>query len=312
VDRFRIVFANGHFVPGWNEIVIARTAMEVGGAANWADPIIRLGCLTTGLSGQITSVTFDSLRIDYVAKAKVIVGFDDGFASVSTKAAPILEGNGQRLVSFNVSSLIGEANRLTWAQAQALDAAGHDMANHTQNHLDLRNKTQAVILAEVSGCAAALIANGMPKAAWMLAYPQNYWDSGVLTVVQAVCPLARSGRTHYMQAQLETRNECVCLRSISIGASTSPATVQGYIDEAILENALLILTYHEIVDAGATGTQVNKADLQTVSDYLKVKSDATLLDVVTMSEYWQNSGLLIAGGTDISGVTVNTIIPIGV
>jgi len=49
---------------------------------------------------------------------------------------------------------------------------------------------------------------------------------------------------------------------------------------------LYIVVFHAIVDTAPTTYQTLTADFQAISDYLKTKQDAGLLEVITFSDYY--------------------------
>lgn len=65
------------------------------------------------------------------------------------------------------------------------------------------------------------------------------------------------------------------------------ATVLAKIDATISRNGFLTLFFHRIVDSDADeANDYLTADFQTISDYLKTKQDAGLLEVITYSDYY--------------------------
>jgi peptidoglycan/xylan/chitin deacetylase (PgdA/CDA1 family) len=66
----------------------------------------------------------------------VSITFDDGFAS-QMRAAPILKRYGVHATFYVNSELLNAANRLTFAQVRALEAAGNEIGGHTSDHTSL-------------------------------------------------------------------------------------------------------------------------------------------------------------------------------
>lgn len=58
----------------------------------------------------------------------------------------------------------------------------------------------------------------------------------------------------------------------AVSAADATATLTGLIDDAVTYKEWCILLFHRIKASGATGTEYNQADLQTVLDYLKTNS----------------------------------------
>lgn len=61
---------------------------------------------------------------------------DDGYED-NLKYAPIFESRGLAYSIYVNPSTIGTSDKLTWGELQALHLAGHEIANHTQNHTSL-------------------------------------------------------------------------------------------------------------------------------------------------------------------------------
>ena len=57
-------------------------------------------------------------------------------------------------------------------------------------------------------------------------------------------------------------------------SGTSTATIQAWIDNAIANNNMALITFHGIVASGATGAQVTQATYDTIIDYIGTKKNA--------------------------------------
>ncbi len=96
------------------------------------------------------SVLLRRLETGAELAACLAITFDDGYRGNATIAAPILERHGQTACFFVTTQFVGtdyvpwwdaekkiQTKWMTWDQARALRAAGHDIGSHTQTHPDL-------------------------------------------------------------------------------------------------------------------------------------------------------------------------------
>ena len=66
---------------------------------------------------------------------EVVITFDDGFACLADRAAPILRETGLRAAAFLITERLGLDGRLTWDQVHALDDEGIvDFHSHSHTH----------------------------------------------------------------------------------------------------------------------------------------------------------------------------------
>lgn len=82
--------------------------------------------------------------------------FDDGYASIVTKALPIFAAAGKKAVAAVVTDLIGTGGRLSSAQILTLHAAGWDIASHSKTHADPITLSEAQLRDELSLSRAAI------------------------------------------------------------------------------------------------------------------------------------------------------------
>ncbi len=86
----------------------------------------------------------------------IILTFDDGYRSDYELAFPILQSYGFRAVHFLFVKKLGLTNGLTQAEIAELLAAGHEVGNHTYNHVELHTATQQGLVKETKQAKAAL------------------------------------------------------------------------------------------------------------------------------------------------------------
>lgn len=275
---------------GWNHVTLAKSDFY-NYDESWDNTMVRVRLGTAPQAGEDVSVNVDDLRFGIVAKPKVIITFDDCIRNQFTKAYPLLASNGQRAVLFPPTSFVGNFWRLTLEDLKELQAAGWDICNHTVSHLYLSMVSQAEMEAEIDGGYDWLVANGFGQTAKFFAYPGCYYNDDVIAKLKERHVLARIctpiPRTHF---QVENYHDLQFkLNGFPVTNTTSVATVEAAIDRLIEGGGQLSLLFHDIVtyprEDLAPG-QYNVDDFQAISDYLKSKQDAGLLEVITYSDYY--------------------------
>jgi len=134
----------------------------------------------------------------------VLFTFDNAWDSVYTHAYPTLEAQGFKGTVYATSGTIDSHEPyITLAQYQEMYADGWDVGNHCSVHVYLADQTEAEQEAYLETCALYLEANGMPRAARHVAYPNGSWDEDTFTAMAATGMLtgrtfARSGMTEQL------------------------------------------------------------------------------------------------------------------
>ena len=107
------------------------------------------------------TLTFSQLS-EPLPEKPVIITFDDGFRSVYTYAAPILEACGFRAVLFLAPKYIDQNHSyyLTWEQVRELIGRGMVEAGaHTYSHIDVRSVSDAQLQEEIEACDNSIYSN---------------------------------------------------------------------------------------------------------------------------------------------------------
>lgn len=177
--------ADPNHVPGWHKMYFGSDQAGTK-SAGWTDSmwvgITGLVCYVIG-GGAAVNVRFGSLRARYpLEKAVVCFMADDGYVE-HLQYAEELAARGMRGTFFCLSSLLDAGHAgdfLDWADAAAMDAAGHMICNHT-HALDTAAVWTAaapsVRAASVATTRDAFVANGIPRGARILATPGGELDT---------------------------------------------------------------------------------------------------------------------------------------
>lgn len=279
---FRINIPGDHYKQGWNRFVIDKASFETYGAESWSNTMIRLKLDCQAKTGKNVSVCFDDLRYDHMGTpAACILTFDDGHDGTYDYAKPKMDANFQTGVVFVVTDDIGGAGQLTKAELTTMQTAGWDISNHSTHH------SHNAAGASIDDAYDWLIANGYDNGARFYAYPYGEYNQAIITQVGERHRIARSTIDGSFQPHfnLFDDDQEFLVKTRIVEASVPPATVQGWIDNTILQRGLLVLLFHSIVLSGAAGSGYNKPDFDTISNYLGNKYPQIV--VFSLSTYYE-------------------------
>ncbi|TSA57372.1 hypothetical protein D4R42_01735 [bacterium] len=274
-------------VNGWNHIVITKPQFSVVGEASWESPIVLLRVRVRPNEGMNASASFDDCRHSYQARAKAIIAFDDGWSNI-LNAKPIMDKNEQAGTVFAIPGYDEYGAYLTLSQLQMLYEAGWDISNHGYNHRDLSRLSPEDLEYEVNAAHDWLVANGFVRSAHLFAYPYGSYNDPVIDVVRESHSLGRTIVSDTYQPHLSNFDYDIQykLKTFVVMNTTLVQAIKNRIDSAILQNGLVILTFHQIVDENAIyETQYLTSQFKEVSDYLKSKEAD--IDVITLSKLYE-------------------------
>jgi peptidoglycan/xylan/chitin deacetylase (PgdA/CDA1 family) len=125
----------------------------------------------------------------------VVITFDDAYASVLERAAPVLVEARFSATVFAVAGACGGTNEwggmddvprmplLSWEELRALAGAGFDVGSHSMSHAWLPGLDDAALHREVTG-AAAMIEDRLGRPVTTFAYPYGAHDERVVAAVR--------------------------------------------------------------------------------------------------------------------------------
>jgi peptidoglycan/xylan/chitin deacetylase (PgdA/CDA1 family) len=297
-----------YLLTGWNYLVFAKSLWTLEFGELWSNTMNYMN--VTAAASQDMYLLWDDLRSDYTARPKVIYAFDDGYDNQRTNAVPTMTSNSQ-LGNFFIPHInIGQSSwGITLDNMHVLDAAGHDIANHTWDHpVDLTALSDSDMHAEIDQMDNYLVTNGFTRYKYFSIPYSAYGQREIDYLYSKGYKYSYNDVYGIYNPHLIIDSNRLNLqaRAVEISAenNTTPTVVQGYIDNLIDQQGLLILNFHQIVDSGATLTSYNVTDFITISNYLKTKSDAGLLDVVTLTNYFNgyDDPLVISPMTNIQWI----------
>lgn len=254
---------------GWNLITAGSGDFVAGAGASWSSLIVGVRFEVWPVAGQSASVCLDGLRCGVYASPVVVMSFDDGLMSVYSKAYPIMAARGLKGTAYIVSNDVINDTNMSLDELHALYAAGWDIANHTVTHPDdLSLLTTEQIAGELAGCANYLIENGMPRAAFDVAYPGGVCTSAVLEAMAATG--MRTGRlVTYRPLALPLDEPTMLGASATDPSALTPAQIKARIDQAVRNGGVIQLLFHDIVPAVVDPTyELSEATFTSICDYL--------------------------------------------
>lgn len=216
---------------------------------------------TTGVRDySLTDVTkAGPLRWD---QAMVSVTFDDGWQSVYDEALPLLKEHGFRSTQYVNPSSIETPNFMTAAQVREFHAAGHEIAAHSYEHVDLTSIGAERLDEEMKKSKDALAAAGLDTIDLAPPYgrldPQVDWYAG--KYFDIVRGTAEGINT---RQNLDPRE----LKVFYVTDETTLDSLSEALAETTKVNGWLILVYHQIASpqSGSTGGNTIAADRSSIT-----------------------------------------------
>lgn len=273
------------FQNGWNKLVLTKSMFTASGGESWSNLMIRLRVRVASPVGGSSSVTFDSLSYGEYKKPQILITFDDGRKTDYTEAYSYMKSKGLKATCFVPMANVGaDGTYMTLADLNELYSVGWDIGNHSYNHTDLTTLSIVDAEAELQDEINALEGAGFKRASHMLAWPFSAVSADAITACNNVGILC--GRTGLNYLQPTIADLPLTLRRVSVDNTMSIATLTAKIDEAISRGVTAIYNFHRILDPATESTEVLPATFQGFIDYVVSKKDSGLIDVVTISEWY--------------------------
>lgn len=176
----------------------------------------------------------------------VSVTLDDGWTNQYDNARPVLSKYGLPATFYIISgTLTDQPAYMSGSQVQALANAGHETASHTVSHAHLTSLSAANLDYELRQSQATL-QNLLGRSVTNFAYPYGEYNS---TTIAAAGKYYGSQRTVDDGFNTKSGYNRTKLKVQNIYSYTTPAQVQGWINQAAQNKSWLILVYHEVATA---------------------------------------------------------------
>ena len=192
----------------------------------------------------------------------VSITFDDGWQSVYDRALPLLDKHGFKSTQYVNPSSIETPNFITAAEVQQMNQAGHEIAAHSFQHVDLTSVGTGRLDDELRKSEDALAAAGLPTDD--LAPPYGRSDAQVDWYAAKYFKMVRgTGDGINTRQNINPRD----LKVLYVTDTTTPEILKEALAETSRSNGWLILVYHQIAAPDSSGTQKNTiaADRSTIT-----------------------------------------------
>ncbi|WP_306908762.1 polysaccharide deacetylase family protein [Arthrobacter sp. B3I9] len=241
-------FRNLATVPPAGEWTTIKKAFQVpGGAKTAMVTLVSHGDGTTSVRGySLADVTKPGpLRW---GQPMVSITFDDGWQSVYDRALPLLDKHGFRSTHYVNASSIETPNFMTAAEVQQLHDAGHEIAAHSYEHVDLTSVGVDRLDEQLRKSEESLAAAGF--ATDDLAPPYGRSDPQVDWYASKYFNIVRGTDDGINTRQNLDPHD---LKVFYVTDETTPDQLAGALAETSRVNGWLILVYHQIAPPGSTG-----------------------------------------------------------
>jgi peptidoglycan/xylan/chitin deacetylase (PgdA/CDA1 family) len=143
-----------------------------------------------------TVVTLDAVH-DYLSgdallpEKPVVLTFDDGHLDAYTEAFPLLKKYGMNGTFFVVTDFANYKNpaHMTWDMMREMDAAGMRIESHGRTHIDLRKRSNALLVWELLGPVEQIEAY-VGRRPRFFCYPAGHYDARVISMLKDLQVLA--------------------------------------------------------------------------------------------------------------------------
>jgi peptidoglycan/xylan/chitin deacetylase (PgdA/CDA1 family) len=171
----------------------------------------------------------------------VSLTFDDGLTSQYQYAAPILKDAGQTATLFVPTGLIGTEGYMTWDHVARMVIDGWEMGGHSVSHSELPTITPEEFQYEIEESFNALVRNGLIPMSFATPYGAHSPE-----IIANIATYFQSHRGfHEVGFNRWPFNEYL-LYVQQVTNQTTVEQVEGWIQEAMINNDWLIIVFHGI------------------------------------------------------------------
>ena len=215
----------------------------------------------------------------------VCVTFDDWLLTQFTNGKAKLDQYDIKGTFYVIHNELTPWTNMETSHHKILSSQGHDISGHSGGapwNTWLVWWTQSERIADLRAMKKYLISHWF-RGANNYALPNWLYNDAVLDDVQ---DYFNSIANIDWLSNAKEYSPNYLINRFSPDSSTSTATIQAWIDNAIANNNMAIIAWHGIVASGADDAQVTQATYDTIMDYIGTKKAAWVLDTGTLTDYY--------------------------
>lgn len=273
---------------GWNLMYLHTSDFQSVGGPTWDTTMIKLRIQLSTDNRNL--VIIDSLRYQPKAKTKVLFTWDDAHETQYTEGYLYTQPLGINMTYYLETDAIDSTNSLTSSHLATMYAAMEDLGNHTIDHTDLSSVSAAVGLSKITGARDFLNIRGYTRASNHFAYP--FGEGAIIPSIQdtvtAAGMVTARGVNFYLTGTANGVSNPLSIGCFNLGSADSLAARKQNIDDALAEGNTVIFYGHKLVVTAGDSTEWDIADFQALVDYALSKQNQGLLDIVTISDWYDD------------------------
>lgn len=220
---------------------------------------VPVGAKTLSIFQALTGVGYlqtDEFSLTSYAPAQLNRGivsltFDDGWRSIYTNGLPALKKYSLPSTQYLLTDTIDYPDYMTVAMMQAFKDQGSEIASHTVDHEHLTQLSAAALTAELTSSQNTLRGWFGITAAKNFATPYGEYNQ---SVVNEIKKYYRSHRSTDVGFNSKDNFDLYNIKVQNIINTTTPAQVQAWVNQAMLEKTWVVLVYHEVSTSAADQT----------------------------------------------------------
>lgn len=216
----------------------------------------------------------------------ITVTFDDGWESVYTQAAPLLQKYGIPTTQYILSGIEDNQDYMSFGQIAQLKAGGHEIACHSVTHPDLTTLNHKDLIDQLTGCKKTL-EKKLNTSIKDFASPYGSESADSVNGIKEVFRSERNTAGDITTNQADDHDINVAstfnqygIIAVTIRKETTAAQLQAAIDYTIQHNGWLVLNYHQVEN----GDEEYGISMATLESQLKAINKAPVR-IVTMGQF---------------------------
>lgn len=208
----------------------------------------------------------------------MLVTFDEGNINVFTGVEPVLTSRGLTgTVYVTTDFTTAGGDYMSWANLAALAAKGWAIQDHSEDHANYADLSEAELDAEFAAVDAAFIANSLPTPTH-LAYPFGSADALAEQVAAENRLTARGvdGAGFYVFQRNVNQYYLPCFGGDVVTTAQGMIDCKALIDKAVANKSCIIFNFHDMYAGRVTA-------FTTLVDYA-MAAGVTLINIETLKE----------------------------